>query len=198
MHKDLELTKKERLSYHDDDEAAIVPWVLGGDDCFLKSTDKLAALPSEERARNAETIAKKYAPYNGAKRGAHHRLIVDLLLLAAETPPAVRQTRLANSVRRSVWAESDLDELDGRRKRERWPTLERGARRLAFLGASRCIACGEGLAASRRRARPRVTHCAYCQRRYSSKVRDSHLSEIREALDAATGQRRRRRSARRQ
>jgi hypothetical protein len=198
MHKDLGLTKKERSSYHDDDEAAIVPWVLGGDDCFLKSADKLAALPSEERAREAETIAKDYAPYNGPKRGAHHRLIVDLLLLAAETPPGLRQTLLANSVRRSVWAESDLDELDGRRKRERWPTLEWGAQRLALLGASRCIECGKELAALRRRARPRVAHCAYCERRYSSKIRDSHLSEIREALDATTGQRRQRRSARRQ
>ena len=48
------------------------------------------------------------------------------------------------------------------------------------------------------RARPRVADCAYCERRCSSKIRDSHMSEIREALDATTGQRRRRRSARRQ
>jgi hypothetical protein len=192
------LTEKERLSYHDDDEASIVPWVLGGDDYFLQSADMLAALPAEERTREAEKIAKHYAPYNGSYKGQHHRFIVTLLLLAAETPAALRQTQLTNYVRRPVWAESDLDELDGRRKRERWPTLKRGARRLALLGASKCIECGEGLAASRRRARPRVTHCAYCERRYSSKVRDSHLSEIREALDAATGQHRRRRAARRQ
>ena len=67
MHKDLGLTKKERLSYHDDDEARDRPGG-GGDDCFLKSADKLAALPSEERAREAATIAKDYAPYNGPKR----------------------------------------------------------------------------------------------------------------------------------
>jgi RNA polymerase-binding transcription factor DksA len=191
---DLQLTKKERLSYHDDDEAAIVPWVLGGDDYFLARADILAGLQPDKRASEAEEIAKNYAPY----KRAHHRFIVTLLLLAAETPPALRQTRLVNSGRRSVWTDSDLDEFDGRRKRERWPTLKRGAERLALLGVNRCVECGEKLAASRRRTRPRVSHCAYCEQRYSSKVRDSHLSEIREALDAATGQRRLRRAARRQ
>jgi hypothetical protein len=189
------LTEKERLSYHDDDEASIVPWILGADDCFLERADTLAALPPEERAEEAGGIAKNYAPY----KGPHRRLIVALLLLAAETPSALRRTRLANYSRRAVWAESGLCDLDGRRKRERWRALEDGARRLARFGAGRCIhlGCPTSLASDQFVGRTRPTHCGAHAGGLSSGIRESHRNEIREAFDAATGQRRQRRARRR-
>lgn len=192
MHNDEPLTEKERLSYHDDDEASIVPWVLGADECFLERADSLATLPPDERVRRAEEIAKSYAPY----KGPHQHLIVALLLLAAETPAALRQTQLANHSRRAIWAESDLEDLDGRRKRERWRTLEDGARRLARFAAGRCIelSCRTKLAADQFVGRARPTHCDAHRRGLAVK---SHVNEIRQALDAATDQRRRRRALRR-
>jgi hypothetical protein len=188
------LTEKERLSHHDDDEASILPWVLAGDQCFNDRADTLAAHPLRERIAEAERLAKNYAPY----RGPHQRFIAELFVLAAETPAPLRQTRLANYVRRPIWAADELDDLDGRRKRERWQTLEDGARRVARLGAGVCIAldCPTKLATDKFGGRARPTHCSVHEG-WRAGVRECHRNEIREALDAATGQRRRRRAARR-
>jgi hypothetical protein len=126
-------------------------------------------------------------------------LIVDLLLLAAKTPLRLRTTCLPNSVRRAVWADTPPDEHDGRRVRERWRTLEDGAKRLARFGAGICIhlECRTPLASDQLRGRGRSRHCSAHQRKLSAGIRHSQHNEIREALDAGTGQRRSRRAARR-
>lgn len=200
VHKpDLDLTKKERSYYFDDAEASIVPVVLARDECFQGKGRLIATTNPSDRLTVAQREAKAYAPY----KGPHQDLMVRLLLLMSEEPwlrwgEAARETFFANVLRRpGVWADAPLDENDGRRVRRRWTTLKRGAQRLARLGAGRCIACGGSLSASRCQARPRVTHCSSCTDKYSMKVRDTHRSEIREALDAATGHRRHRRAARR-
>ncbi len=189
------LTTKERLSYHDDDEASIVPTVLSADPFFQESAETLASRPPDRRTAEAERIAKKYAAY----KGPHQRLVVDLLLLAAEAPPRFRTTCLPNSVRRAVWADTPPDGHDGRRVRERWRTLEDGAKRLARFGAGICIhlECRTPLASDQLGVRGRSWHCSAHQGELSAGVRNSQRNEIREALDASTGQRRARRAARR-
>jgi hypothetical protein len=189
------LTEKERLSYYDDDEASIVPRVLAADPFFQQAVETLVTLPPDMRTVQAEQIAKKYAAY----KGPHQRLIAKQLLLAAKTPSRVRTTRLENSARRAVWAESPLEEHDGRRIRQRWQTLEDGAKRLARFGAGICIhlECTTPLASDQLGGRGRSWHCSAHQGELSAGVRDSQRNEIREALDAATGQRRARRAARR-
>jgi hypothetical protein len=140
VHNDEPLTKKARLSYHDDDEAGIVPRILAQDGFFIERTVELAKVPMHDRTDQAKRIARAYTPYRGLKKGLHQDLIAGLLLCAASAVEEGRSSaevelRLVNYHRRPIWAEAELDELDGRRKRERWITLEQGAQRLARLGA---------------------------------------------------------------
>jgi len=199
-----ELTDKERFTYFDQDEASIVLVVLAGDADFKAKGLTVAAAPSVERRNAAARAARDYAPY---KNTPAHQLIVDLLLVMAEEPWREKGTTsldfFANLFRPAVWCESPLHELDGRRARARWWTLENGAHALARFGARKCLNCGKALAgdiyergASRKRSRR--THCEACK----AKPRARHLiaSQVnakRQALDAATGQRRRHRAARR-
>jgi hypothetical protein len=194
VHNDDQLTAKERLSWHDDAEASIVPMELADDETFKLKARAVAAAEPSQRAVVAEGEAKSYAPYSGP----HRELIVRLLLLVAEEPwnawhPGTRTTFLSRH--RAVWCDAPLDELDGRRVRERWATLKEGAQRLAWFGAARCIGCGAVLACDRFRGRARPTHCSSCEH-HKPGIRESHRNAIREALDAATGQRRRRRASR--
>jgi hypothetical protein len=197
MHKADGLTEKERLSDHDDHEASVIRWVLAEDEGFQANARKVAAAEPSERCALAQQLAKRYVPY----KGHHQQLIVDLLLLLAEAPwdavhPAARATFIHQN--RPVWGEAPLDELDGRRVRDRSTTLEQGARRLARRGAGKCIhlTCDTDLAQDQFRGRARPTHCS-AHLELPRRIRESHRSEIREALDAGTGQRRHRRAARR-
>jgi hypothetical protein len=192
------LTEKERLSDHDDAEASIVAWVLGADEHFLKEARGLIPVDPSERDLEAERVAKAYVP----NRGLHRSLIANLLIRAADLPgdasPALVQTFLVKDFARAVWVDDALDELDPRRRRERWTTLELGAERLARRGAGKCIqiGCRTTLAKDQFSGRSRPTYCGVHQA-LKSWERDSHQNEIRQALDAATGQRRRRRARRR-
>jgi hypothetical protein len=197
MHKADDLTEKERLSDHDDREASIIRWVLAEDEAFQANAGKVAAAEPSERHVLAQQLARRYVPY----KGHHQQLIIDLLFLLAEAPwdavhPAARVTFVHQN--RPVWGEAPLDDLDGRRVRERSRTLEQGARRLARRGAGKCIhlTCETPLAQDQFRGRAMPTHCS-AHLGLPRRIRESDLSEIREALDAGTGQRRRRRAARR-
>jgi hypothetical protein len=196
MHKAYDLTNKERLSEHDDRETSVIRWVLADDEEFQAKARKVAATEPLQRGFLAEQLAKSYV----ANRGPHQGLIVDLLLFFAAEPwnaihPAARSTFVHQT--RAVWADAPLEDLDGSRVRERSTTLEQGARRLARRGAGRCIACGNRLAKDQFQARGQPQHCSPCLDKIPRRVRNSQLSEIREALDAGTGQRGRRRAARR-
>jgi hypothetical protein len=199
MHNDELLTQKERVTFHDQNEAAIVATVLADDECFQKKARVIAAARRTERIVIAEGEAKSYTP----NKGAHRELIVQLLLVQADEPwrerGGVARDFLSNLFRPAVWSESPLEKFDARRCRERWTTLVAGARRLANFGSGTCISleCGTRLGTDRFRRRPRPTHCSSCEAQKSTAVRKSEQSEMREALDAATGQRRRRRAARR-
>ena len=131
-------------------------------------------------------------------------------MLAADSDPRTVRADLANHHRRDyIWAEADQDELEARRVRTRWPRLEEGAVRVARLGARKCIECGQRLASdapghkkakTREKAlggRGRRLHCSACLERFSPAVRNTHEESMRAVLDAATGQRRARRAARR-
>jgi hypothetical protein len=195
---DFEVTQKERLSDFDDDEASIIPVVLGKDESFLDKAASIAAADPGDRAAVAQREAKKYAPYR-ATPGFHRRTSADR---ERKSRGCVGATRIRTPSLPTCFADlvsgamPRFEETDGRRVRGRWKTLERGAQRLARFGEAGCIGCGKRLTASRCQARPRVTHCAACVSKYSQ-ILDTHRSEIREALDAATGQRRSRRAARR-
>ena len=180
MHKD-ELTKKAHVSFHDQDEAAVVASVLADDAHFQEKARLVAAAKVSESASVAEREAKSYAP----NRGAHRDLIVRLLLTQADEPWQPRgglgRDYLPNLFRPAVWVDAPLEEGDARRCRERWATLWTGARRLAQFGARQCIRCGTRLGADRFRHRSRPTHCSSCEIRVSANIRKSHRSEIREA-----------------
>ena len=81
------LTAKERLSYHDDDEASIVPTVLSADPFFQESAETLASRPPDRRTAEAERIAKKYAAY----KGPHQRLVVTCYSWPLRRRPAFEQ-----------------------------------------------------------------------------------------------------------
>jgi hypothetical protein len=109
MHSASDLTRKERLSDHDDREASIVRWVLAEDETFQAIARKVAAAEPSERRALAERLAKLYVPY----KGPHQDLIIDLLLLVAEEPwmavhPAARATFVHQT--RAVWGDAPLDE----------------------------------------------------------------------------------------
>jgi hypothetical protein len=193
------ISEKERLTYFDQAEAAIVRVVLAEDAGFQSKSRQIADRPPSERRAAAEREAKSYVP----NKSAAQELIVDLLLLMVEEPwratGSTRRDFFANLTQAAVWADSPLDELDGRRTRERWAMLREGACALARFGAGKCIHCGTPLASDRygRGAsgqRSRRTHCGRC---CPASIVASELDAKRKALDAATGRRRRYRAARR-
>lgn len=163
------LTRKERLTYSDDDEVALVVTVLAGDACFQEKARTISAAEPEDRQACAEREAKSYTP----KRGPHRDLIVQLLLDAADEPWRRKEIPpdmfFANRYRRAVWTDAPLDELDPRRARVRWKMLEEGARALTCFGAFKCIECRRVFSESARyergasRRRSRRTHCDACK-----------------------------------
>jgi hypothetical protein len=198
------LSKKERLTYFDQAEASIVPLTLSEDPDFQSKSQQIAGKPFLERREAAELAAKEYVP-NKSKSGARE-LMTDLLLLMVEEPWRAkgipRRLFFVNLTRTAVWVDAPLDELDGRRARERWAMLEEGALGLAYFGARKCMHCGEAFnkrdryirrGASEKRSRR--THCGRC-RCPESMIR-SELDAKRKALEAWTGWHRRSRAARR-
>ena len=105
MHKD-ELTKKAHVSFHDQDEAAVVASVLADDAHFQEKARLVAAAKVSESASVAEREAKSYAP----NRGAHRDLIVRLLLTQADEPWQPRgglgRDYLPNLFRPAVWVDA--------------------------------------------------------------------------------------------
>jgi hypothetical protein len=195
------LTRKERLTYFDDDEVAFVVSVFAGSECFQEKARMIAAVDPEDRRDKAEDEAKSYTP----KRGAHREAIIELLLDAADEPWRRKgippQMFFANRLRRAVWGDSPLDELDPRRARPRGKVLKEGSRAVARFGAFECIGCGTPLghdrydrSASRRRSRR--THCSQCweERRWAISCQ---VDAMRKARDVLTGRRCRQRAARR-
>jgi hypothetical protein len=194
------LSKKERLTYFDEAEASIVPLKLSEDPDFQSKSRQIAGKPPLECRAAAELAAKDYVP----NKSAAQELIVDLLLLMAEEPWRAKgipaRVFFANLTGTAVWVDAPLDELDGRRARERWAMLEEGARGLAYFGARKCMHCGEAFGkdlydrgASGKRSRR--THCGRCP--CPASIITSELDAKRKALDAWTGRRRRHRAARR-
>jgi len=202
------MSDKERLANFDEDEAASVLLVLADDPDFQRKGRQIAEKPSEAgRRKEADSEAKRYVPYKGPAQD----LMAQLLLLAAQEPwrprGAIMRDFFANLPRSAVWAEAPLDELDGRRVRERWATLQEGAHALARFGAGRCIECGQqvggdGFGYSGRGVharRSRRTHCEPCHcvlSRIQGAI-ESQLDRKRQALDALTSRRRRQRATRR-
>jgi hypothetical protein len=202
------VSQRERLHVFDDDEAGILGRVLADDLVFQEKCALVEESPVQGRRAIAEREASAYTPY----RGAHRDLIIELLLAAAERwneypePFAgpTRRFRLQNLKRRGIWLEDERPcEESAQRRRERWPRLEEGAQRLARFGAGRCIGCDRELAGDRyeRGASSRAGrrwHCSpQCPDAPTADIRASHRESMRDALDAATGQRRTRRAARR-
>ena len=202
-----DLSDKERLSYFDDEEAAVVPRVLADDSAFLDKAAKVASAPGSKRRAVAEQEAAAYTEYRGPARV----LIAGYLLVAAEAPwrdvlvgeysetteTAARRCWFVNLSGRSVWVEAPLEQADPRRARRREAALEEGAKRVARFGAGQCICCGMTLAeryvavgASRRRTRR--DRCGACDVKP-----DLYPTAMRDALEAATRQRQYRRAARR-
>jgi hypothetical protein len=196
MHKrdDDVLSKKERLTYFDQGETAIVPLVLSEDPEFQSKSRHIAGKPPRDRRAAAELLAKDYAP----NKSAAQRRVVELFLLMAEElwreRGIPRRLFFENLTQRAVWVDAPLDELDGRRGRERRAMLREGARSFARFGAGMCMHCGTRLARDRYNRCPRPTHCGRCCSRMTI---NSELLAKRKALDAWTGQRRHSRAARR-
>jgi hypothetical protein len=208
VHKeDASLSPKERLSYFDDDEAAVLPQRLGNDPMFQERAARVARSPEPERRAVAEHEATAYRRYRGPSRD----WLIELLLSASEKPwrrflaaefdekteAAARQTWFANVPRRAVWVEAEPDENDPRRRRKRDQTLKEGANRIALGGAGQCVTCGAELAdqyvrigGSRRRTRR--DRCEGCE-----KKPDLFAEAVRETYEAATRQRQQRRARRR-
>jgi hypothetical protein len=202
-----DLTDKERLSERDDFEASFVPCALALDDSFLETARRVGAAPTAERESVARVEAKRYVSNSGEKQD----LIVRFLLLAASEAWRERgidpETYFANLSRRPIWGDEPADELDGRRDRvgreesSRRARLREGARRFVLSGAGKCVECGHDLGRYRLEARARELLCSPCANNYlSPPMRDrivaSYRNSIREALDAATRQHRKRRASR--
>jgi hypothetical protein len=200
------LSPREERHHYDDDEAAILPRFLASDEVFQQKCGLVAESPIAQARSTAEQEASAYTPY----RGAHRDLIVELLLAGAEpwdhyperfTAP-LRRYRIENAKRRSLWLDDELErDDDPRRRRDRTRRLEKGALRVAHYGAGRCIGCGERLAGDRYEwqttRRARRLHCSPCGNALPEDIRARQLESMRDAFDAATGQRRVRRAARR-
>jgi hypothetical protein len=202
------LTDRERSAYFDQGEQAAVLVVLADDPDFQLKARRIAERPSSAaRRETAKREAKNYV----SNRGAAQELIAELLLVAAAKPwlerGSIMRDFFANLPHHAVWADDDPGELDARRVRERWETLQEGARALARFGAGRCIECGRplgggGFAYSGRglkERRSRRTHCDSCSLklcRVNGKL-ESQLNSKRQAIDVLTGRRRRHRADRR-
>jgi hypothetical protein len=202
------LSRRERLHHFDDDEAAILGRVLASDEAFQLKCELVAKSPMERRRKTAEREAGAYAPY----RGAHRDLIVELLLAGAEPwddypkrfAGPLRRFRVENLKRRGIWLEDERErDDDPRRRRDRSRRLEEGALRVAHHGAGRCVGCGRQLAGDRYERggsarRGRRWHCSSdCPKARTVGIRKSQRESMGDAFDAATGQRRVHRAARR-
>jgi hypothetical protein len=197
----VDLTDKERKTLFDEDEVARVALALADSECFREKAQRVAAASTpEERTETARSEAKSYAPNAGARR----EWIAELLLDAADETWRERgwilRDVLSNRHRRAVWAETELDDSDPRRERERWAALDEGGLAIARFGAVRCIACGEPLESDRyargaSRKPSRCTHCDQCLFDQHPGRTASQLDAMRKAFDVGTGQRRRRRAA---
>ncbi len=220
VHKEPE-TERERVHYFDEAEARMLGVVLADHPCFQEKAARVAAFPLDERRIRAREEALSYVPYEGQRRDVVVRLLLDAATVDERMPSglkdaatvdergpgliaAFRRDVLANSLSRAVWAEADREGQDAERCRHRWARLQEGAERLARFGASTCVECGSKLSdryetgGGPRPRRARRTHCSPCERAIQKKVRESHGDAIRDALDAASGHRRKRRAARRQ
>ena len=194
----------ERILFHDEDESVHLATLIAHAGCFQAKARAIAAEPREKWPAAAHREAQSYTPY----RGGHRDYIVGLLLVAAEQPWVGRPdpnpaSYFSNLSRTAHWTEAPLHESDGRRVRERWETLNEGAKCLARFGAYGCINCGTALSVSGRyeygalgKRRSRRYHCDACKSRPGSRTA-SQIEAMRKVLDAATGQRRHRRAARR-
>ena len=203
---DAPISRREQLHHLDDDEAAVLGRTLASDEVFQRKCEVVAESPIEQRLRTAEREAEAYAPY----RDAHRDLIVELLLTGAvdDYPERfagpVSRFRVENRKRRSIWPDDERERDDEpRRWRDRMHRLEQGALRVARLGAGRCIGCGRQLAGDRfergsdRRARRWYCSPTTCPKARTERIQNSQRESMRDAFDAATGQRRARRTARR-
>jgi hypothetical protein len=205
---DAEVSPREQRHHNDDDDAAILGRVLASDEVFHRKCELVAESAILQRWSTAEREACAYTPY----RGAHRDLIVELLLAGAKAwddypgrfAAPVMRFRVQNLKRRSIWLDDETERDDEpRRWRDRKRRLEDGALRVARHGAGRCIGCDERLAGDRyergpRGRRVRRFHCsARCPEARTAGIQASQLESMRDAFDAATGQRRARRAARR-
>jgi hypothetical protein len=202
------LSPREERHHYDDDEAAILPRVLASNEAFQRKCGLVAASPIDQRRSTAEREARAYTPY----RGAHRDLIVELLLAGAEPwddyperfVGPLRRFRLENLKRRGIWPDDERErDEDPRRRRDRSHRLEEGALRVANHGAGGCIGCGRQLAGDRYERgdstrRGRRWHCSSeCPKAQTEGIRKSQRESMGDAFDAATGQRRAHRAARR-
>jgi hypothetical protein len=194
-----DLTRKERLTLFDEDEVARVTLILADDESFGEKAQRVAAANPHERMERARYEATSYAPYGGARQD----WFVELFLIVADETWRAKgwmlRDFLSNRHRRAVWAETELDESDPRRQRERWPALDEGGRAIARFGAGKCIGCGTRLGSDRYERgasgkRSRRTHCDPCKDQHPGRTA-SQIDAMRKAFDLVTGARRRRRVA---
>jgi hypothetical protein len=200
-----DLSKKERNSEFDDEEAAVLASQLADEPTFLRKAEAVAAAPEAKRHAVALREAADYSEYSSPARD----LFVSYLLVAAEAPwrqtpayvdrldAALRRNYFTNLPRRPVWADAPLDETDPIRRKSRQTKLQEGAVRLIRRGAGQCIACGTTLSeryirvgGSKRRARRE--RCSACEA-----LPDHYPGAIRDAAEAATRAHQQRRLRRR-
>lgn len=200
--------RRFRARFHEELEARILSDVLSEDECFRSKAVRVAAAEPHRRSVIAIEEAKDYAPY----AGRHRDVVARLLLVAAEEPwqryqagrpetvAALRRDSLSKVTSLGgLWLEADQDALESRRVRDRSDRLRKAAQRVAYFGAHRCIECAGRLARARYvQSAGRLLYCASCEEKlranpYRSAIVAKHCEEMRDVLDAATGQRRERR-----
>jgi hypothetical protein len=190
-------SRRERLATFDQDEQSVLGVTLARDPVFQLKAAIVAKADPRERQEVADREAEAYVPYR-----PHRLAIADLLLAAAAArdnylSPLLPQHAVVNLRRTAVWVDDEQpDPQLPQRVRPRFPRLEVGALMVARFGAGLCIECGRGLA-SDRHGRERRRHCSPCTTRLRKDVRASQLEAMRDVIEAATGQRRKRRAARR-
>lgn len=214
-------TKAEKSNAYDGAEAVALPWTLAHDAAFLRYVRELEAMVDlDEREQKAVQIAKRYVPNRSANGGQDS--VKRLLLTAAAVlppaplrPPGLLPTLLAAAQQQALglatfWSK-DEDELDAKRTHSRrvaatavavgetTVALEgvvlEGAKLVARRGANRCLRCERPVSQTGRRGR--AYYCSPCSAKIGRPGRDHDERAIREALDAASGHRRRRRNSRR-
>jgi hypothetical protein len=197
-HKGLErFPKPDRLRYFDQLEAGVLGQVLSADKTFLAKADKVAeGATRSEREKIADEEARAYAP----KRKPHRAAVAQLLLVAAEKPwqrhetektaAALRRDKLQNVASSAYWHEDIYD--GAQRVRARFDRLWHGADRIRRQGAGRCI--GDGCETPLSRYND-GHYCSLCAGK--ARLHGSHRDEMRDAFDAASGQRHARREKRR-